>query len=139
MAASLMAACARQPSQPKEFWEYCSEEQQDFSDRIEEEVPVTFVYHRLHETAEQFETTDSQVIAEIIHEFGEITVEARSEWLSTDNDNVLEFTMGDGTVYVFFFNGYNFQADDGEFYELSGDEALWSHVNAIAADEDEKE
>lgn len=127
----LLTSCAPKPSA---FRTYCSDKQQELLERTEEEMPEKLIYRKncCEAEAREFEITDANLIAEVLHSLDGILIEAKTNIRSTDNDNILKFVMENGDICSFLFNGHNFEARDGEFYVLSEDQELWELLWDIA-------
>lgn len=137
LAALCVAACAAKPAAEESgagIRDYCSKEQAEFLDRMETERPVSIAYHRNWETAESCSTADAETVWAMAQALRDVRIEARTDIVSTDSDNILVFTMEDGSTYGFSFNGHNFEAADGNRYTTGNDAALWELASGIAAE-----
>ena len=137
LAALCIAACAVKPAAEESgagIRDYGSKEQVEFLDRMETERPVSIAYHRNWEMAQSYSTADAETVWAMAQALRDVQIEARTDIVSTDNDNILVFTMEDGSTYGFSFNGHNFEAADGNRYTTANDSALWKLASGIAAE-----
>lgn len=123
-----LASCSAKPS---EIRYYCSETQVEFLDRLETEKPVFAIYYQNWEASNRFTITDAETICALAQTLSEIQIESPVELYSTDNDNIFVFMMEDGKNYSFYFNGHNFEAEDGKLYTTSNEAAFWNLVAHI--------
>ena len=123
-----LASCSAKPS---EIRYSCSETQVEFLDRLETEKPVFAIYYQNWEASNRFTITDAETICALAQTLSEIQIESPVELYSTDNDNIFVFMMEDGKNYSFYFNGHNFEAEDGKLYTTSNEAAFWNLVAHI--------
>ena len=123
-----LASCSAKPS---EIRYYCSETQVEFLDRLETEKPVFAIYYQNWEVSNRFTITDAETICALAQTLSEIQIESPVERYSTDNDNIFVFMMEDGKNYSFYFNGHNFEAEDGKLYTTPNEAAFWNLVAHI--------
>ncbi len=106
---------------------YCTENQKEFLDQTQEELPAELVFHYWTETAASYQTTDEEIISGILQALREATVVSKSSVRSTDN-RILEFVTAEGDTCNFGFDERKFRGADEECYVLSGDDELWKLV-----------
>ena len=69
---------------------YCTESQQEFLDQSLEELPVALTYHHNDNILGRYETTDEEIISEILQALRETTIVSKAFSGSTDS-RILEF------------------------------------------------
>ena len=69
---------------------YCTESQQEFLDQSLEELPVALTYHHNDNILGRYETTDEEIISEILQALRETTIVSKAFSGSTDR-RILEF------------------------------------------------
>ena len=74
---------------------YCTESQQEFLDQSLEELPVALTYHHNDNILGRYETTDEEIISEILQALRETTIVSKAFSGSTDS-RILEFETADG-------------------------------------------
>ena len=87
---------------------YCTESQQEFLDQSLEELPVALTYHHNDNILGRYETTDEEIISEI-----------------------LQAETADGDTCLFWFDENRFHGAGGTSYVLSGDEEIWDLARKI--------
>lgn len=140
LATLCIAACAAQPAAEGDkagIRDFCSKEQAEFLDRIETERPLSVAYHRNWETAESYTSEDAETVLAIAQALRDVQIEERTDIVTTDNDNILVFTMEDGSTCGFSFNGNRFEAADGSRYTTANDSALWKLASEIVGEADD--
>ena len=100
---------------------YCTESQQEFLDQSLEELPVALTYHHNDNILGRYETTDEEIISEILQALRETTIVSKAFSGSTDS-RILEFETADGDTCLFWFDENRFHGAGGTSYVLSGDE-----------------
>ena len=102
---------------------YCTESQQEFLDQSLEELPVALTYHHNDNILGRYETTDEEIISEILQALRETTIVSKAFSGSTDS-RILEFETADGDTCLFWFDENRFHGAGGTSYVLSGDEEI---------------
>ncbi len=120
----VLAGCA--PSD-RSLRAYCTENQKEFLNQTQEELPAELVFHYWTETAASYRTTNDEIISGILQALREATVVSKSSVRSTDN-RILEFVTAEGDTCNFGFDERKFRGADEECYVLSGDDELWKLV-----------
>lgn len=92
---------------------YCTESQQEFLDQSLEELPVALTYHHNDNILGRYETTDEEIISEILQALRETTIVSKAFSGSTDS-RILEFETADGDTCLFWFDENRFH---GALYE----------------------
>ena len=82
---------------------YCTESQQEFLDQSLEELPVALTYHHNDNILGRYETTDEEIISEILQALRETTIVSKAFSGSTDS-RILEFETADGDTCLFWFD-----------------------------------
>ena len=77
---------------------YCTESQQEFLDQSLEELPVALTYHHNDNILGRYETTDEEIISEILQALRETTIVSKAFSGSTDS-RILEFETADGYIH----------------------------------------
>ena len=80
---------------------YCTESQQEFLDQSLEELPVALTYHHNDNILGRYETTDEEIISEILQALRETTIVSKAFSGSTDS-RILEFETADGDTCLFW-------------------------------------
>ena len=123
---------------------YCTESQQEFLDQSLEELPVALTYHHNDNILGRYETTDEEIISEILQALRETTIVSKAFSGSTDS-RILEFETADGDTCLFWFDDETADGDTclfwfdenrfhgagGTSYVLSGDEEIWDLARKI--------
>ena len=109
---------------------YCTESQQEFLDQSLEELPVALTYHHNDNILGRYETTDEEIISEILQALRETTIVSKAFSGSTDS-RILEFETADGDTCLFWFDENRFHGAGGTSYVLSGDEEIWDLARKI--------
>ena len=86
---------------------YCTESQQEFLDQSLEELPVALTYHHNDNILGRYETTDEEIISEILQALRETTIVSKAFSGSTDS-RILEFETADGDTCLFWFDENRF-------------------------------
>lgn len=87
---------------------YCTESQQEFLDQSLEELPVALTYHHNDNILGRYETTDEEIISEILQALRETTIVSKAFSGSTDS-RILEFETADGDTCLFWLFIFVFQ------------------------------
>mgnify|MGYP000359032099 CR=1 FL=1 len=98
---------------------YCTESQQEFLDQSLEELPVALTYHHNDNILGRYETTDEEIISEILQALRETTIVSKAFSGSTDS-RILEFETADGDTCLFWFDENRFHGAGGSGAENSG-------------------
>ena len=109
---------------------YCTESQQEFLDQSLEELPVALTYHHNDNILGRYETTDEEIISEILQALRETTIVSKAFSGSTDS-RILEFETADGDTCLFWFDENRVHGAGGTSYVLSGDEEIWDLARKI--------
>lgn len=109
---------------------YCTESQQEFLDRSQEELPVALTYHHNDNILGRYETTDEEIISGILQALRGMTVVSKASSGSTDS-RILEFETADGDTCLFWFDENRFRGAGGTYYVLSGDDEIWDLARKI--------
>lgn len=96
---------------------YCTESQQEFLDQSLEELPVALTYHHNDNILGRYETTDEEIISEILQALRETTIVSKAFSGSTDS-RILEFETADGDTCLFWFDENRFHGAGGTSYVL---------------------
>ena len=86
---------------------YCTESQQEFLDQSLEELPVALTYRHNDNILGRYETTDEEIISEILQALRETTIVSKAFSGSTDS-RILEFETADGDTCLFWFDENRF-------------------------------
>ena len=78
---------------------YCTESQQEFLDQSLEELPVALTYHHNDNILGRYETTDEEIISEILQALRETTIVSKAFSGSTDS-RILEFETADKEIHL---------------------------------------
>ena len=100
---------------------YCTESQ---------ELPVALTYRHNDNILGRYETTDEEIISEILQALRETTIVSKAFSGSTDS-RILEFETADGDTCLFWFDENRFHGAGGTSYVLSGDEEIWDLARKI--------
>ena len=117
IAVLLVLLCVLAGCSPKDtsLRAYCTESQQEFhNDNI----------------LGRYETTDEEIISEILQALRETTIVSKAFSGSTDS-RILEFETADGDTCLFWFDENRFHGAGGTSYVLSGDEEIWDLARKI--------
>ena len=97
IAVLLVLLCVLAGCSPKDtsLRAYCTESQQEFLDQSLEELPVALTYHHNDNILGRYETTDEEIISEILQALRETTIVSKASSGSTDS-RILEFETADG-------------------------------------------
>ena len=126
IAVLLVLLCVLAGCSPKDtsLRAYCTESQQEFLDQSLEELPVALTYRHNDNILGRYETTDEEIISEILQALRETTIVSKAFSGSTDS-RILEFETADGDTCLFWFDENRFHGAGGTSYVLSGDEEIW--------------
>ena len=108
IAVLLVLLCVLAGCSPKDtsLRAYCTESQQEFLDQSLEELPVALTYRHNDNILGRYETTDEEIISEILE-------------------------TADGDTCLFWFDENRFHGAGGTSYVLSGDEEIWDLARKI--------
>ena len=87
IAVLLVLLCVLAGCSPKDtsLQAYCTESQQEFLDQSLEELPVALTYHHNDNILGRYETTDEEIISEILQALRETTIVSKAFSGSTDS------------------------------------------------------
>ena len=87
IAVLLILLCVLAGCSPKDtsLRAYCTESQQEFLDRSQEELPVALTYHHNDNILGRYETTDEEIISGILQALRGMTVVSKASSGSTDS------------------------------------------------------
>ena len=105
-------------------------EEQEFLDQSLEELPVALTYRHNDNILGRYETTDEEIISEILQALRETTIVSKAFSGSTDS-RILEFETADRDTCLFWFDENRFHGAGGTSYVLSGDEEIWDLARKI--------
>ena len=105
IAVLLVLLCVLAGCSPKDtsLRAYCTESQQEFLDQSLEELPVALTYRHNDNILGRYETTDEEIISEILQALRETTIVSKAFSGSTDS-RILEFETADGDTCLFWFD-----------------------------------
>ena len=109
---------------------YCTESQQEFLDQSLKSCRVALTYRHNDNILGRYETTDEEIISEILQALRETTIVSKAFSGSTDS-RILEFETADGDTCLFWFDENRFHGAGGTSYVLSGDEEIWDLARKI--------
>ena len=117
IAVLLVLLCVLAGCSPKDtsLRAYCTESQQEFLDQSLEELPVALTYRHNDNILGRYETTDEEIISEILQALRETTI----------------VETADGDTCLFWFDENRFHGAGGTSYVLSGDEEIWDLARKI--------
>ena len=91
---------------------------------------VALTYRHNDNILGRYETTDEEIISEILQALRETTIVSKAFSGSTDS-RILEFETADGDTCLFWFDENRFHGAGGTSYVLSGDEEIWDLAQKI--------
>ena len=109
---------------------YCTESQQEFLGSVAGRAAGRAYLRHNDNILGRYETTDEEIISEILQALRETTIVSKAFSGSTDS-RILEFETADGDTCLFWFDENRFHGAGGTSYVLSGDEEIWDLARKI--------
>ena len=132
IAVLLVLLCVLAGGSPKETSPRgpCTAKPPEILDQSLGEGPVSPTSRHNDNILGRYETTDEEIISEILQALRETTIVSKAFSGSTDS-RILEFETADGDTCLFWFDENRFHGAGGTSYVLSGDEEIWDLARKI--------
>lgn len=142
-AAPLLGGCAAVPagptgcsapspvaSEPRAVLDVLGEKARSFDEKAAQVGFASLWYGRYYAYGYSCGTDDPQTVQKVWDAVKRIDCLRTTSERVTDYDDVLEFTLTDGTTYVVGFEAHHLDAGDDAMWVTQGGEALWELLDA---------
>ncbi len=98
-------------------------------------LPVKVRYHQMWESYAEGESTDPELIRQLLSELSSMKIGDRTNMAYDDFGDRIIFEYSDGTQMVYYFEGDIFVMEDGSRYEVEGVDSLRDILSPLIPEE----